>query len=126
MQKLRSMRKIWIQICIDKTGSLVIGIAEDSVDTSYYIGRFRDGWGLAGEEDPSEGEIASEIDFEDLEATFDTQLSSTHNHYNVMLKPQCFPFPRQRPLLLRRLQMRPLREASLHSRLPGAYGDLPR
>ena len=36
-----------MRIELFEEGSCVIGICEDSIDTSYYVGRFKDGWGLA-------------------------------------------------------------------------------
>ncbi|CAD7941466.1 unnamed protein product [Amoebophrya sp. A25] len=36
-----------MRIELFEEGSCVVGVCEDTIDTSYYCGRFKDGWGLA-------------------------------------------------------------------------------
>lgn len=36
-----------LRIELFEEGSVVIGVAEDTADTGYYVGRFKDGWALA-------------------------------------------------------------------------------
>lgn len=35
-----------LRIELFEEGSVVVGVCEDAIDTSYYVGRFKDGWGL--------------------------------------------------------------------------------
>lgn len=36
-----------LKVELFEEGSCVVGVAEETVDTGYYIGRFKDAWGLA-------------------------------------------------------------------------------